>query len=198
VTQRGVGLLEAAVWLVVLLPVCAVAVSVAAVVHDQSHISGVPAAVLRESAVAGLRWIPDGWGGRFEPNVPGLRAHVTQIARQAVAETRQGLLKADSVSAKACFWIFSVDSSTGSLESSIWSECDSRGPLGNRLSLTEDLEFERAKARGIPNGESGAFVERVVVTGVVVAAETSALLDPRGSFQVSKGAIAFARQEVEL
>jgi hypothetical protein len=124
--------------------------------------------------------------------------HVAQVAQRAVAEVRQGIVSAESVSAKACFWIFAVDSSTGSLETPIWSECDARGLLGRELSMSADLEQERSKARGISVGEGKGFVERVVLTGVVVAAQTRRLLVPRSAYTFSKCAIAFARQEVFL
>ncbi len=198
VVERGVGVYEAALWLVALLPVSLIGASVVAVVHDQAHLAGVPSAVLRESRLSGLRWVPDGLGGRFEPDLMQLRSQVALVAQRTVSEARQGMLKADSVSAKACFWIFSVDSSTGLLKVPIWSECDTRGPLGGALSMTADLERERGTLRGIPVGIGSGFAESVVVTGVVVAAQTVRLLDPRSRYMLSKGAIAFPGQEVVL
>lgn len=198
VTERGVGLYEAALWLVALLPVALVAVSVVALIHDQGHLSGVPAAVLRESPLRGLRWVPDGVTGRFEADSARLRTQIAMVALNAVMEARQGMLKADSVSAKACFWVFSVNSSTGRLETPIWSECEAQGPFGGDLSMTADLEREQGTFRGIAVSEGKGFVERVIVAGVIVAAQTGHLLDPRSTYMLSKGAIAFPRQEVEL
>ncbi|MEY4669032.1 MAG: hypothetical protein RL518_1731 [Pseudomonadota bacterium] len=201
--ERGIGMYEAALWLVALLPVGLAGGSILAVVNDQMHISGVPAAVLRESSPPGLRWLPDGAGGRFDADVDGLRAQIGRMAQAAVAEAERGVVKARAVSAKACFWIFSVNSSTGSLESPIGSECDARGPLGGDLSMSSDLEYERRKVRGIPFGGQAGFADKVVVTGVIVGAVIggageSRLLDPRITYPFSKSAITFARQEVVL
>ena len=195
-TERGVGIYEAAVWLVALLPIGLVGISIVAMIHDRNHLSGVPSAVLRESSIAGLRWVPDGTGGRFEADVAQLRAQVASVARRAVSEAEGGMLKAEVVSAKACFWIFSVNPSTGKLEAPIWSECDVRGPLGAELSMVEELERGQRITHGIAVG--GGFVERLVVAGVVVAAQTNSLLDPARPYRFSKGAITFARQEVVL
>jgi len=195
-TERGVGLYEAAIWLVALLPVALVGLSSVAMIHDRNHLAGVPSAVLRESSIAGLRWVPDGAGGRFEADVGQLRAQVATVARRAVSEAEGGMLKAGVVSAKACFWIFSVNTSTGKLETPIWSECDVRGALGAELSMVEELEREQGITHGIAFGEG--FVERVVVAGVVVAAQADRLLDPNRPYRFSKAAITFARQEVVL
>ena len=196
--ERGVGLLEAALWLMALLPVALVGISVVALVHDRSHLSGIPSAVLRECPASGLRWVPDGDGGHFEPDLAQLRVHLSEVSRRTVDEAAHGLFKADSISAKACFWIFSVHTRNGELETPIWSECDARGPLGGDLSLADELAYERKKVQGISVGESDAYVDRVVVTGVVVGAEARFMLDPRVVYHFSKGAIAFARQEVVL
>jgi hypothetical protein len=196
--ERGVGLFEAAAWIVALVPVALMGVSLAAVVHDRNHLSGIPAAVLRESLRNGLRWLPDGRGGHFAADVAELRAQVSGISQRAVAEAEQGLLKADSVSAKACFWIFSVNTSNGRLESPIWSECDARGPLSGELSLLNELARECELAQGISVGESEGFVDRVVITGVVVGAEARDVLDYGVAYRLSESALAFARQEVGL
>lgn len=196
--ERGVGIYEAAIWLVVLLPVALVGASLVSIVHDFNHISSVPAAVLRETPASGLRWYPDGAGGRLEADVEELRVHVSRVSQRAVAETETGLLNADLVSAKACFWVFSVNPSNGNLESPIWSECDARGPLGSDLSLVSELAYERDRARGISVGKNEGFADKVVVTGVIVGAEARHVLDSRVAYHLSKGAIAFARQEVVL
>lgn len=197
-SERGVGLFEAALWLMALLPVSLVGISVVALVHDRNHLSGVPSAVLRESPASGVRWVPEGDGGGFEPDLTHLRVHLSEVSRRAVDEAARGLCKADLVSAKACFWIFSVNVRNGALETPIWSECDARGPLAAGLSLADELAYERERAHGISVGERDGYVDRVVVTGVVVAAEARHLLDPRVAYHFSKGAIAFARQEVVL
>jgi hypothetical protein len=196
--ERGMGIYEAAIWLVVLLPVALVGASLVSIVHDLNHISGVPAAVLRESPARGLRWYPDGTGGHVEADLEELRVHVSRVSQRAVAETESGLLKADLVSAKACFWVFSVNASNGNLESPIWSECDARGPLGSELSLASELAYERDRARGISVGDNEGFADKVVVTGVIVGAEARHVLDARVAYHLSKGAIAFARQELVL
>ncbi len=196
--ERGIGVFEASIWLVAVLPLVLMGGSMFALIHDQGHLVGVPVAVLREARFPGMRWVPDGAGGRFEVDVDGLRDQVVTVAQRAVAEAEQGILRADSVSAKACVWIFSVDARTGSLKTPIWSECDAQGPMGSELSLTADLDREREVSRGIMFAEGEGFVERVVVAGVVVAAQTARLLGPGLTYRFSNGAITFARQEVVL
>jgi hypothetical protein len=64
--------------------------------------------------------------------------------------------------------------------------------------LAQELAYERIGARGISVGGSDAYVDRVVVSGVVVGAKARNLLDAGVPYHFSKGAIAFARQEVVL
>lgn len=197
-SEQGIGLCEAALWLMALLPVVSLGLSIMALVHERNQLAGIPSAVLREFPASGLRWIPDGNGGHVEPDLAELRHHLSEVSQRAVAEAEQGLCTSDSISAKACFWIFSVNSRNGELETPIWSECDARGPLGHDLSLAQELAYERIGARGISVGGSDAYVDRVVVSGVVVGAKARNLLDAGVPYHFSKGAIAFARQEVVL
>lgn len=197
-TERGMGLLEGALWIVALVPLALTGLSAMASVHDLNVIARVPHDVLREFSVSGLRWMPDGNKGRFEADITSLRREIMRIAERAIAEVERGVIRAGPVASKACFWIFSVNSSTGKLESPIWSECDTRGPTGGELSLTAHLEEVRVGAQGVSLGRGEGFADRVVVTGVAVGADMWRPLEPRRRYQISRAAISFARQEVML
>jgi hypothetical protein len=108
------------------------------------------------------------------------------------------VVKAGPVASKACFWIFSVNASTGRLESPIWSECDTRGATSGELSLSASLEAERVGAQGVSLGRGEGFADRVVVAGVAVGADMWRPLEPGRRYHVSRAAISFARQEVML
>lgn len=196
--ERGMGLLEGALWIVALVPVALTGLSAMASVNDLNVLSRVPHDVLREVSVSGLRWMPDGNNGRFEADITSLRREITRIAERALAEAERGVFKAGPVASKACFWIFSVNSSTGRLESPIWSECDTRGSTSGELSLTVPLEAERNGAQGVSLGRGEGFADRLVVTGVAVGADMWRPLEPGRPYQVSRAAISFARQEVML
>lgn len=198
ITERGMGLLEGALWIVALVPVAVTGLSAMASVHDLNVISRVPHDVLREVSVSGLRWMPDGNNGRFEADITSLRREIAGIAEQALAETERGVIQASPIASKACFWIFSVNSSTGRLESPIWSECDTRGSTSGELSLTVSLEAEQVSAQGISLGHGKGFADRVVVTGVAVGTDMWRPLEPGRRYHVSRAAISFARQEVML
>jgi hypothetical protein len=197
-TERGMGLLEGALWIVALVPVAVTGLSAMASVHDLNVLSRVPHDVLREVSVSGLRWMPDGNNGRFEADITSLRREITGIAEQALAEAERGVIQAGPVASKACFWIFSVNSSTGWLESPIWSECDTRGSTSREVSLTVPLEAERVGAQGISLGHGKGFADRVVVTGIAVGTDMWRPLEPGRRYHVSRAAISFARQEVML
>jgi hypothetical protein len=196
--QKGMGVLEGTLWIIALVPIALTGFSAMASVHDLNVLSRVPHDVLREVSVSGLRWMPDGNNGRFEADVTSLRREITSIAEQALAEAERGMIKAAPVASKACFWIFSVNSSTGWLESPIWSECDTRGSTSRELSLTVALEAERVGAQGISLGHGKGFADRVVVTGIVVGTDMWRPLEPGQRYHVSRAAISFARQEVML
>lgn len=200
-TLSGMALLEGACWLAVLLPVALVGVSVVASVHDRNALQVIPDAALREVFSEGVRWVPDGLGGRYEANVPELRQALASLSLLGVSEAAQGVFKAQNISAKACFWIYSVDSSNGNLEAPISSECDARGPLGPELSLTWYIEQEVARCSGIQLREEGSaarFVDRIVIMGLVVGGDSPDLLDTTTSRRIEFGAVSYPRQEIAL
>jgi hypothetical protein len=184
-----------------LLPVALLGVSVVAAVHDQNVLQVVPEAVLREAQIAPLRWIPSGHGGQYEVAVAQLRDVVSKLSRTALEEAQGGVLKARQLSSKACFWIFSVHSSNGKVESPISHECDARGPFGSELSVDSLVNRELPTGLGIPRdrvGGAAGFINRVVVAGVVVGGEVPDLLGVSASTRVSFGAVSFPRQEISL
>jgi hypothetical protein len=200
-SERGSAILEAGVWMTMLLPVTLLSVSVVATVHDQNVLQVVPDAVLREVRIPPLRWIPNGHGGHYDVEVAELRDVVSTLSRNALAEAQGEVFKARHLSSKACFWIFSVHSSTGKLESPISHECDARGPLGSELSVDNLVHRELSTSLGIPRDRAGStsgFVNRVVVAGVVVGGEVPELLDAASATRVSYGAVSFPRQEITL
>jgi hypothetical protein len=200
-TELGTAIIEAAVWLTMLLPVALLGLWVVATVHDQNVLRVVPDATLREVRVAPIRWKPNGHGGGYEVDVDELRNAVSTISRNALAEAQQGVVKATNLSSRACFWIYSVNVRNGELESPIRTECDARGPFGTELSVEGYVTRAIATVTGIPRdalaGATG-FVDRVVVTGVVVGGELPSLRDGTSPNRVSFGAVSCSRQEIAL
>lgn len=200
-SERGTAIMEGALWIAILLPIGLVCVSVGAVVHDQAVLRVAPEAALREVSGGTLRWTPDGFGGRYEADVVTLRAAIGKVSENALLEAQKAAFKAQNLSTKACFWIFSVQSSNGNLQSPIHSECDARGPLSTQVSVEDYMNKEKPKRLGIPRsmgGEGTGYVDRVVVMGVAIIGELPDLLDPSTNHQISYGAISFPRQEISL
>ena len=199
--DRGMALLEGTLWIATLLPLGLVSASVGAVVHDQAVLKVAPEAALRETSGGTLRWIPDGVGGRYEVDVATLRSVIAKMSENALLEVSRSALKAENVSTKACFWVFSVQPSNGNLQSPIHSECDARGPLSQEVSVETYMQAEKPKRLGIPRsvvGEGAGYVDRVIMMGVAIMGELPGLLDSSAVHRISYGAISFPRQEISL
>ena len=199
--QRGSALFEGALWLATLLPLCLGCLTLAAVMHDQGVLQVTPEAALREVPGGTLRWVPDGHGGRYEADLAELRLVVTRLSQQALLEAQREVFKARNVSTQACFWIFSVNPSTGKLQTPIHTECDARGPLGQEASVQRYIQGALSTRLGIPRGgvsEGAGYVDRVVLTGVAIIGELPDLLKPTSTVRISYGAISYPRQEISL
>lgn len=199
--ERGTAILESAMWLGVMLPTALVCLTVAALVHDQAVLRVVPEAALREVQGGTLRWVSNGFGGSYEANVPELRSLVSSVSQRALIEAEGAAFKAKNISTKACFWIFSVNPSTGKLGSPIQSECDSRGPLGQEVSVEALLREEVPRRLGMPRsalGEGAGYVERVILMGAAIVGEVPDLLELATVHRIAYGAISFPRQEISL
>jgi len=199
--QRGIALFEGALWLAVLLPISLVLATTAAVVHDQAALRVVPEAALREVPGGTLRWTGDGFGGRYEADVVELRSAVSRASELGLLEAQKTAFKAHNISTKACFWIFSVNPSTGKLQSPIQSECDARGPLSREVTVEPYMQEALPRRLGVPRGEIGrgaGYVDRVVLMGMAIVGELPDLLRPSMVHRVSYGAISFPRQEISL
>ena len=200
-SEAGTAILEAGVWLTMLLPVALLGVSVAGAVHDESVLRVVPEAVLRETRVPPLRWSPNGHGGSYDPDVAELRSVLSTLSRAAVLEAQRDVFKVQNLSSRACFWIYSVNVSTGKLETPISTECDVLGPLGRELAAETYVRRDVLMSLGISRDQTGVgakFVDRIVVAGVVVAGELPDLLGATSARRVSFGSASFPRQEITL
>lgn len=201
VPQRGSAMFEGALWLATLLPLCLVCLTLAALMHDQGVLQVTPEEALREIEGGTLRWVPDGHGGRYEADLTDLRFAVARISERALMEAKNEVFKAQNVSTKACFWIFSVNPSTGELQSPIHSECDARGPLGQEVPVEGYMRAALPTRLGIPRGEVGdgaGYVDRVILTGVAIVGELPNLLEPSATTRITHGSISYPRQEISL
>lgn len=188
-------------WLGAMLPIALVCLTAAALVHDQAVLRVVPEAALREVPGGTLRWVSNGFGGGYEADIPELRSVVSRVSQRALIEAEGGAFKAKNISTKACFWIFSVNPSTGKLGSPIQSECDARGPLGQEVSVDAFMREEIPRRLGMPRGVVGdgsGYVERVILIGAAIIGEVPDLLDLAVVHRISYGAISFPRQEISL
>jgi hypothetical protein len=201
-SNRGIAFVEAAMWLSVTMPVAFLGAGLVGMVHDQSLLQGVPASVLREVEVPGGQWSPtNGTLATISFDTVRLAQSVQTLVAAAFQEASAGVLRADKISAKGCFWIFSVNKRTGSLETPISTGCSSQGPLAGAISLAEPLRREVQEGRGLllgALGGSSAYGDRVALVGVGVAGEFPGAFTSDQPVQIVWGEVSYPRQEVGL
>jgi hypothetical protein len=105
------------------------------------------------------------------------------------------------VSAVACFWVFRVNQTTGSLTSREREVCEGRGALSARMSLEENLSKYRAHASGYPLFASGGtprYMEYAVLIGGAVAGKVTGVPSVGEESMVQFVHISLPREEVSL
>lgn len=192
--------MEVAVWSTVLLPVGLLAASLYALGHDHNVVQIIPETLQRETVGEALTWVSDGSVGTFAVDYTLLQDSVNTLADQGIAEITQNSFKLKNLSARACFWVYQVDSLTGSVGGLESTGCVERGPLASSLSLAGPLASRMSLGVAIPTHVSGgeAFIDRVILLGIAVGGVFNGitlLMDPQF---VQHGAAWVPRKEVVL
>lgn len=200
--MRGVAFVETAIWIAVVLPVGLVGAGLVGLIHDQNVLMGIPSSVMREGDIPGGAWSLRGDGvSEVTFDTTALARTLHDMAMRARAEATHGVLRTEKVSSKACYWIFSVNTRTGSLENPISSECRSQGPEGGGLSFEDLLRRERGDGRGIllgSKGGDGAYADRVALVGVGIRGDFPGVLSSAPLARIEWGEVSYPRQEVGL
>lgn len=198
--ERGVAFIEAAMWLLITLPLALGIVSVLGEMYDHNVVSKIPASVLRESCVEGMRF--DGESGDSVIARHEALGHlVSELTSRGVLEAEGAVFHATNISAKACYVVYRVDTSTGYPSGSIQDGCDLKGPLAGRLTLNISRMSGASGKVGIPLMRSGAtsgYFDRIVMVGVVVGGEVPNLLSPSTPKIFEFSALSVPRQEITL
>lgn len=198
--EKGVAFIEAAMWLLIALPLMLGIVSVLGEIYDQSVVSKIPANLLRESYVEGMRFdveSGDGLVAQYEE----LGRVVAALTAKGVADGEGAVFHATKISAKACYVVYRVDPSSGHLGGTIQYGCDLRGPLAGRLTLNIHHISETSGKLGIPllrNGATSGYFDRMVMVGVVIGGEVPDLLAPSKPRLLEFSALSVPRQEITL
>ena len=200
-SEKGIAVLEAAVWSSVLLPCFIFAASLGIFVHDQRIVSILPEALLRESAAPGLRWVSDGSGGSFNVDNVELEGIVTKMAVSGRAEATANVFHAKQISSRACYWIYGVRADTGLVGTRELESCQSQGAIA----LTDVLNgmlTQALKGRiGVPiegSNLSAGYVERIVLIGVAIGGQFSHVHTLFKKQQIEFAHVSFPRREVTL
>jgi hypothetical protein len=199
---RGMAFVEAAMWLSVTVPVAFLGAGLIGMVNDQNLLQRVPASVLREIDAPPARWsLGSGAFNKVTFDAPRLAQAVESAVSAAFQEASAGVLRAERVSARGCYWIFSVNTRTGSLETPISTECRSLGPLGGAISLSDPLQREIQEGRGRVLGSldgGGAYVDRVALLGVGSVGSFPGVFTYDQPVRIEWSDVAYPRQEVGL
>ena len=196
--HHGIATIETAAWLVVLLPVSLFAASLGGLMHDQNVLRSIPESVIRQTEVGGLVWQGD---GRWLVDTEGVVAALSEMLEGAMKVGADGVLHATNVSGKACAWVYLIDSDTGQLRGELDRFCDARGPLGWSLDLNSYGSPVAGQRLGIPIRSTSAtyrYIDRIVVIGLTIGAETTDLVSPYKKRRLEFGAISVPQQEVAL
>ena len=178
--QRGLATLEAAVWSAVLLPVVFMGIALYGFAHDHNIVQMIPESFMREASGKFIRWHPDGAQGYFDVDTLRLDRTITTLADRAFGEIQNSGLKVMNSSARACYWVYTVDSVTGQVALNPFStRCQARGTFGGRLNLRTardgKLAMGVAKQMRSTSAQAPQFVPLVVVLGVAVGGRFSGL-----------------------
>lgn len=199
--QHGIAMIETAAWLVVLLPICLCAASLGGLMHDQNVLRSIPELVVRQTEVEGLVWQGGAGGAQWSVDGEEVSVALSTMLDGAVKVGSEGVLHATNVSGKACAWVYSIDPDSGRVRGELERFCDARGPFGWALDLNS-FGFSVAGQRlGIPVRSTSAtyrYIDRIVVIGLTIGAETADLVSPRKIRRLEFGAISVPQQEVAL
>jgi hypothetical protein len=201
--QRGLASLEMAVWCVVLLPIVFLGFALYGFSHDMNVVQMVPESIMREATGKLITWRPDGAQGFFEVDQPRLERTITHLADRALAEIQRETEKVVNQSARACYWVLQVNTTTGQVSSlPVMSGCVDRGTPGAQFNL-ERLRQQRmrqgiAKPVLTETGETQGFIPQAVLLGVAVGGQFTGLGEALNLRDIQHGTVWVPREDVYL
>lgn len=200
--QRGFVALETAAWCLVCLPLGLLAVAMYALAHDENVVQMLPESLMRETSGRVMTWRPDGDRGFFDVDQGRLDDIITGLSERAAVSLQQAAFKLDDISARACYWVYDVDATTGAvLDAPLLSDCRSRGLLGAVLQL-ENPRLQRLRSGVakpiVADGVVVEFVSRVVLVGVAIGGRYQGLAEYMRDEVVQHGAVWVPREDVVL
>ena len=204
--SKGIALLEAAVAASIALPIALSAIVVMALVHDRGAVQPIPEAVLAGQRNSVMTWHPDRFGSGVRVDVRAIEDSLKEFVRQSIASAKVHTLRLERVSAKACYWVYRVNQSSGAVvDVPVRSECFTEGDLSEQRALQGALDERHKTAhkyvRGIPllaDDPSAGFLGEVVLWGVVVGGEFSGLPLLYDGELIAGAAVEVPRREVTL
>lgn len=198
--KKGFAAMEAAVWSTVLLPVALFAASLYALSHDQNVVQIIPETLQRETIGEVLTWVSDGSVGTFSVDYTRLEEAINKLADRGLAEIGRNSFKLGELSARACFWVYQVDSSSGGVGDLESTRCVDRGSLGSSLSLESSFRSRISMGISMPTQVPGGedFLDRVVLLGVGVGGLFDGITLLTESQFVGHSAVWVPRKEVFL
>ncbi len=197
--QKALAVLEAAVWLVVGLPVALLSVLITGLVYDQNILRTVPVDTLRSVTLNPLLLRAGSAEFEFEVDEPALRVLLPQLLKTATTRALTQSMNIRRVSARACFWSYAVNTQSGFVRGQLREVCSSIGGSGAGLSFAEEIRSKTAEQIGSPlYGSGGGFIDKVVLIGVKIAGEVNDFGLASAYSAIEFGAVQVPRQEVTL
>jgi hypothetical protein len=203
--ERGTGLLEAAVWIVPLATLFMMGFALAGYYHDFGAMKGIFESMLRESWGKPQRIVFTDPGKSIIVAHDGLHNALVRVIGQAEQEAANNLFRIDGFSARACYWVFEVDSSSGRLTRQLQEHCKESGSNAGRVDFTSLLKQQAGRAVGIPlhdvqSSGSGAteYFGQVVIVGAGVTGDYTGLGIYEQNRRMTFADVSFPRQELTL
>jgi hypothetical protein len=198
-SQDALAVLEAAIWLVVGLPVALLSLLITGVVYDQNILRRIPVEALRSVTVNPL-FLPTGsFDMNFEVDEPALRTLLPQLLQTATTRAVSQSMNMRKVSARACFWTYAVNVESGFVRAPVREVCSAVGGKGAGLNFAAELRAKTSERIGVPlYGDAGGFIDKVVLIGVKVAGEANDFGLSDAYSTIEFGAVQVPRQEVNL
>jgi hypothetical protein len=194
--------MEAAVWCLLFIPCGLIGVALYALAHDQNIVQMLPESLMRETSGRVMTWRSDGDQGFFDVNQGRLDALIEGLSDRGVTGLQRASFKLGSLSSRACYWVYEVDSNSGAVvDIPVASDCRSRGTDGASLSLEIPRvnRLTRGVAKPIVSGGGVVeFVSRVVLVGVAVGGRFQGLSEYFRDELVEHGAVWVPREDVAL
>jgi hypothetical protein len=172
--ERGFAVLEVAAWAAVFLPIMLLLIDLMVAAQDARTVKFLPGTVIRELSGRAIFWR----GAGVTVNRIALEEKIDDLRDRAWEEAQQQTRHLQNVAARACYWVFAVNSGSGAIVGTpLMTNCLERNPdnvdvLGRADIFTQPLidylgVAGRPSPRAIPVGNT-SFLPLLVVFGLAV------------------------------